>query len=127
VTLDKYIKQFCSEKLRIMPSFAMSYTTSAAPLLENTEILEFSHQLNCLKKNFLGQRNMVIDMHNQLGQVLGPKQQAMILVKIRKARNFDTQIQVQRLTDTWQMLSSGAHNNPNFEETFFAPLNKKVN
>lgn len=47
------------------------------------DAIELSRKLNSLKKNFCAQRNLMINAFSRLGQVLNPRQQALLLLKLR--------------------------------------------
>jgi hypothetical protein len=110
--LDKSIKEFYLHKMRVIPNYPVfrpdqalapvrdqsansstqptstlpDVTAPAQPDNNNvdvSDIIELSRKLNTLKKNFCTQRNLMLNAFARLSQLLSPRQQAMLLVRIR--------------------------------------------
>lgn len=105
--LDKSIKEFYLHKLRVIPNYPVfrpdqvqspsmssslpssSTIPDATPLpadnnnIDVSDIIELSRKLNTLKKNFCTTRNLMLNAFARLSQILSPRQQAMLLVRIR--------------------------------------------
>jgi transposase-like protein len=100
--LDKAIKEFYVNKLRVMPT--LSTNAQNLPALDITEVIEFTRQLNCLKKNILAQKSVVLDIQMQLTRILKPRQHALLLLKIyQSCRGFDWPAHAQMLRSAWQL------------------------
>lgn len=52
-------------------------------ILINKDAIELSRKLNALKKNFCTQRSLMINAFSRTTQLLSPKQQALLLLKLR--------------------------------------------
>lgn len=73
--------------------------------LDMGEVIEFARQLNCLKKNFVSQRVLMIDVQTQLNKILTPRQHAILLLRINASRTFDWPRHVQTLRSAWQLFA----------------------
>lgn len=107
--LDKSIKEFYLHKMRVIPNYPVFRPETTLPPMRDqnspsnsplpdaaaalssqdnnnvdvSDIIELSRKLNALKKNFCTQRNLMLNAFARLGQLLTPRQQAMLLVRIR--------------------------------------------
>jgi len=110
--IDKQIKEFYLKKLKLVPNLNVgdnaNFKTSST--LDMSEVIEFARQLNTLKKNFIAQRTLVLEIQCQLGKILQPRQHAVLLLKINKSRAFDWPRHVQTLKSAWQLFSDKSQN-----------------
>lgn len=51
-------------------------------LKDMAEVIEFARQLNNLKKNFVAQRTLVLEIQCQLTKILQPRQHAILMLKV---------------------------------------------
>jgi hypothetical protein len=120
VILDKSIKEFFLQKMRVIPNYPpfrgstsddnSNNTLSTSSTQDNqnldvSDIIELSRKLNSLKKNFCTQRNLMINAFSRLGQILTPRQQAMLLVRINISTRFDGS-NLELLKSVWQSVTS---------------------
>jgi len=107
--LDKLIKDFFLQNLKLIPSvrdpknrFVSGQGNTG---LDMGEVIEFARQLNCLKKNFVAQRTLMVDVQAQLNKILTPRQHALLLLRINASRTFDWPRHVQTLRSAWQLFA----------------------
>jgi len=108
--LDKSIKDFFLQNLKLLPAGARDIHAKfksgpGAAGLDMGEVIEFARQLNSLKKNFIAQRNLMMDITTQLNKVLTPRQHAILILRINTSRTFDWPRHVQTLRSAWQLFS----------------------
>eukprot|EP01133_Synstelium_polycarpum_P010707 gene10707-12453_t len=120
--LDREIKKFYHTKILVLPNSpddlgdaltmgpvqtpSLPYPTAneATPIvnspLEISQILDFARKLECLKKNFIRQRNLMMDTLSSLSTILTPKQEAMLLVRVHFNTTYDF-AHMELLKDVW--------------------------
>jgi hypothetical protein len=107
--LDKCIKDFFLQNLKLIPTVKdpknRFVSGSSGGGLDMGEVIEFARQLNCLKKNFVAQRVLMIDVQSQLNKILTPRQHAILLLRINASRTFDWPRHVQTLRSAWQLFA----------------------
>jgi len=108
-TLDRSIKDFFLQNLKLIPNVKdpkhRFVSGSNGGGLDMGEVIEFARQLNCLKKNFVSQRVLMIDVQTQLNKILTPRQHAILLLRINASRTFDWPRHVQTLRSAWQLFA----------------------
>jgi len=107
-TLDKAIKDFFLQNLKLIPNgrdLKNRFVSGTGGGLDMGEVIEFARQLNCLKKNFVAQRTLMLDVQSQLNKILTPRQHAMLLLRINASRTFDWPRHVQTLRSAWQLFA----------------------
>jgi len=105
--LDKVVKDFYLNKLRVLPTFD-KLPPSENPQVNSMdmgEVIEFARQLNFLKKNFIAQRSLMLDVHSHLSKILTPRQLCMMLIRINAKRTLDWPRHAQTLRSAWQLFS----------------------
>jgi len=105
-----YTSTSASASASSSPPFEINTTSRPAPLQDNSnidvsDIIELSRKLNALKKNFCAQRNLMLNAFARLGQLLTPRQQAMLLVRIHIHTRFDGS-NMELLKNVWQSVTS---------------------
>jgi hypothetical protein len=108
-TLDKSIKDFFLQNLKLIPAVkdpkSRFVSGNNGGGLDMGEVIEFARQLNCLKKNFVAQRTLMVDVQAQLNKILSPRQHAILLLRINASRTFDWPRHVQTLRSAWQLFA----------------------
>jgi len=108
--LDKAIKDFFLQNLKLIPNPSGRdkgpfSARGGSTGLDMGEVIEFARQLNSLKKNFVAQRTLMMDVQSQLNKILMPRQHAMLLLRINASRTFDWPRHVQTLRSAWQLFA----------------------
>jgi len=104
--LDKVVKDFYLHKMRVLPTFEkMPELAQQTSTLDMGEVIEFARQLNFLKKNFIAQRSLLLDVHSHLSKIFSPRQHAMMLIRINARRTLDWPRHAQTLKSAWQLFS----------------------
>jgi hypothetical protein len=131
--LDKSIKEFYLHKMRVIPNYPVFRPDQALPSIRDqstapttastlpdaaalssqpdnnnvdvSDIIELSRKLNALKKNFCTQRNLMLNAFARLSQLLSPRQQAMLLVRIHIHTRFDGS-NMELLKNVWQSVTN---------------------
>jgi len=106
--LDKLIKDFFLQNLKLIPSVRdpkSRFVSGPGGGLDMGEVIEFARQLNCLKKNFVAQRTLMVDVQTQLNKILTPRQHALLILRINASRTFDWPRHVQTLRSAWQLFA----------------------
>lgn len=119
LTLDSSIKEFYLHKMRVIPSYPALPTHNGVPSetidpdrapqpetpVEVSDAIELSRKLNLLKKNFCTQRNLMINAFSRTSQMLTPRQQALLLVKLQIQTRFNT-VNMDLLKNVWESVTS---------------------
>lgn len=106
--LDKSIKDFFLQNLKLIPAVKdpkHRFVSGVGSGLDMGEVIEFARQLNCLKKNFVAQRVLMVDVQSQLNKILTPRQHAILLLRVNASRTFDWPRHVQTLRSAWQLFA----------------------
>jgi len=104
--LDKVVKDFYLHKLRVLPTFEkIPDLAQQSTSLDMGEVIEFARQLNFLKKNFIAQRSLMLDVHSHLSKIFTPRQHAMMLIRINAKRSCEWPRHAQTLKSAWQLFS----------------------
>lgn len=117
VSLDSSIKEFYLHKMRVIPNYPAiqpdaleiidpsKITTPGETPVEVSDAVELSRKLNALKKNFCTQRNLMINAFSRTGQLLSPKQQALLLLKLQIQTRFNSG-NMDLLKNVWESVTS---------------------
>eukprot|EP00026_Physarum_polycephalum_P006245 Phypoly_transcript_06287.p1 GENE.Phypoly_transcript_06287~~Phypoly_transcript_06287.p1 ORF type:complete len:497 (+),score=120.82 Phypoly_transcript_06287:114-1604(+) len=120
LSLDSSIKEFYLHKMRVIPSYPAFPSSNAPseapdpgragsgqpePPVEVSDAIELSRKLNLLKKNFCTQRNLMINAFSRTSQMLTPRQQALLLVKLQIQTRFNT-VNMDLLKNVWESVTS---------------------
>lgn len=119
VSLDASIKEFYLHKMRVIPNYPAvqeplvptpeagkeSGVPSSDSPVDVSDAIELSRKMNLLKKNFVTQRNLMINAFSRLGQLLSPRQQAQLLLKLQIQTRFDS-VNMELLKNVWESVTS---------------------
>jgi len=121
VSLDLSIKEFYLHKMRVIPNYPAIQTpdnpaelqdpsklivpTPPETPVEVSDAIELSRKLNALKKNFCNQRNLMINAFSRTAQLLSPKQQALLLLKLQIQTRFNSG-NMDLLKNVWESVTS---------------------
>ncbi|GAM23217.1 hypothetical protein SAMD00019534_063920 [Acytostelium subglobosum LB1] len=87
-----------------LPQPAEPHIVNSSPL-EISQILDFARKLDMLKKNFICSRNLSSDTISGLSNILTPRQEAMLLVRIHLNTTYDF-AHMELLKDVWTNIAN---------------------
>eukprot|EP01113_Clastostelium_recurvatum_P025130 TRINITY_DN3020_c0_g1_i1.p1 TRINITY_DN3020_c0_g1~~TRINITY_DN3020_c0_g1_i1.p1 ORF type:complete len:602 (+),score=224.21 TRINITY_DN3020_c0_g1_i1:154-1959(+) len=127
VKLDHDIKEFFMHKLSLMPTYPrvdQDVDLDVPPVASSNGVLEankrpvemadlvnFVRQLDALRKTYTGQYSLLWESHELLGQILLPRQEAILMIRLHKHQRYDV-ANVEVLRNMWRSLMSAESPTP---------------